>query len=69
MRTVMRRGQGGNSFWSTMPQIVQLPESRSEITAIMVMCGLPWLLTGTTPCKEGRSATWCLQMLASPSSA
>ena len=52
MRTVMRRGQGGTSFWSTMPQIVQMPESRSEITAVMVLCGLPWLLTGSIIAHE-----------------
>ena len=56
MRTVMRRGQGGGSFWSTMPQVVQLPESRSEITAIMVLCGLPWLLTGSIIAHEAMHA-------------
>ena len=56
MRTVMRRGQGGGSFWSTMHQVVQLPESRSEITAIMVLCGLPWLLTGSIIAHEAMHA-------------
>ena len=52
IRTVVRARQGGSSFWSTRPELVNLQNTSTEITAILVLCGLPWLLTGSILAHE-----------------
>ena len=56
IRTVVRARQGGSSFWSTRPELVNLQSSSCEITAILVLCGLPWLLTGSILAHEAMHA-------------
>ena len=51
VRTVVQSGGGGRP-WFVTPEVVQIPETRATVTAILVLFGMPRLLTGSVLAHE-----------------
>jgi hypothetical protein len=52
IRTVVGSRRDGNRLISIVPQFSTVADSRWEVTALLVLYGLPWLLTGSILAHE-----------------
>lgn len=52
IRTVVGQRQAGNSWLQALPKMQQVESSRWDVTAILVLCALPRLLTGSILAHE-----------------